>query len=257
MKEQTIYAVGFANQFYTYWEVSTTKNYTSEMGWHWTTYYRYIQNLSTDKELAMRKAQQMAPEGKFVEFWEELSGRSESWSSQSFEPGRFQFGRYIGERIVDVDDISYIVWYLNDRSLNDRRLKGMDLDELRDHLKSLDMLLIIKDDVVSIITEDEQRWIEERGNFEAFVNSLETGHFFEHGEKVEIEIMEIEAFSFEGAYGKCFVREYATREGQKVKYVGSAPQDISSTEYVKVWATVKHSEYDGKPETHIKRIKKS
>lgn len=87
------------------------------------------------------------------------------------------------------------------------------------------------------------------------VKNLEQGHHFVDGERIFIEIQEVDRFDFETEFGKTFVVTYSTHDNKMLKYIGSKPPEIEPDELVQVKATIKHKEYRGELETRIQRIK--
>lgn len=232
--------IGFTNTFYTLWDVS--EPFTTQVNSYTTrtkTTCTYIKNLSTDLE----KAKAMLA-GQEYQIDLELRG------SFSFTriigdvklPGVFHFGKYAGQEISKCTDLKYLQWYCNNkteqRDLAMSVLAEHGYTELGGHVYSADEL-------------DEMR---ERQELEQYLNTLQQGHMFEHGARIELEIKKVGEFWFESMYGSTAVVTYATRCGKLVKYVGGSPQDVGS-EFCTVAATVKHTTYDGQPETHLQRIK--
>lgn len=108
--------IGFANQFYTLWNVDTEPVYTCDSyGKYWltgyNTHYFYIKNISTDIE----KVKSLYPT---LTIDEDLKGHTNSWERKSQEdlcPQIMKFGKYRGENIDDliIKDFDYILWLIN------------------------------------------------------------------------------------------------------------------------------------------------
>lgn len=106
--------IGFANQFYTLWDVTTETNYiTDSYGKHWpsyeTTRYSYIKNISTDLD----RVKELYPN---TSIDDSLRGIHRSWSQDSKEdlsPELFKSGKYAMKTIQEVADIDikYLIWY--------------------------------------------------------------------------------------------------------------------------------------------------
>lgn len=99
--------IGFAGKYYTLWEVtSSTTDFCN--GKHCIIKsYTYLQNISFDKE----KVFAMYPN---IEIDEELRGRTKSFKSYKEywdNIDTFRFGKYVGKKITDVNDVHYTVWY--------------------------------------------------------------------------------------------------------------------------------------------------
>ncbi len=67
-----------------------------------------------------------------------------------------------------------------------------------------------------------------------------SGHHFNDGEKVILEVKELKSFSFQGAFGTQFVVTYQTKCGKIVKYVGGSPQEFEGEE--KHQLRIRHAE---------------
>ena len=105
-------AIGFANKFYTLWDIrKDTTYFTDSYGKHWpyreVTFYTYIKNISFDLE----KAKEAYPEACVIE---ELRGKCRDWSkkSEDLTPEILKFGKYCGKSISEVADIDfdYLLW---------------------------------------------------------------------------------------------------------------------------------------------------
>lgn len=103
--------IGFANKFYTLWDVSETC--LSEHGncKEIANVCNYIKNISYDLNVVREKY----PD---IEIWEALKGKHISFVT---EPKRvytdietFRFGKYDGKRIDEVNDAKYVLWYVNE-----------------------------------------------------------------------------------------------------------------------------------------------
>lgn len=101
-------AIGFANKFYTLWNISTS-TVTNELEEHEVTTYTYIKNVSLDKE----KAFNSYPEAKYMD---DLKGLSRSFevvgSTKELRIDRFNFGKYKGNLISECVDYSYMAYML-------------------------------------------------------------------------------------------------------------------------------------------------
>ena len=81
-----------------------------------------------------------------------------------------------------------------------------------------------------------------------------SGHHFNNGDKVELDVEISESFSFDSYYGRQFIQVFIDKENRLFKYVGGSP--IEKFEgYKKIKATIKHSTYNDQPETKLLRIK--
>lgn len=99
--------IGFANKYYTLWEVTETTQENSR-GNYLIIRYRYLHNLSFDKDKAFAKF----PEAK----WDEtLQGRRGSFykSSRIIEDDKFNFGKYATLKFTECNDYNYMMWFYN------------------------------------------------------------------------------------------------------------------------------------------------
>ena len=100
-------SIGFANKFYTLWEISTEIRHINEGHSYEITNYRYIKNISFDKEVALAKYPN-------VPFDEDLKGKTQSWNSTKEiwdNVNVFRFGQWKYYNIDTFSDTSYIEWY--------------------------------------------------------------------------------------------------------------------------------------------------
>ena len=102
----TTYAIGFANKFYTLWNISEENRPLGNGHNYIVTHYTYVKNISFDKETAMAKY----PDAVFDE---NLKGMTKSWNTQKEvwdNVDTFRFGKYKYEKIDD-SDLNYLAWY--------------------------------------------------------------------------------------------------------------------------------------------------
>ena len=113
--------IGFANKYYTLWDVSEETMYRTVNDVHFAsgtkTTFTYYQNLSTDLEKAISKAKSMGVT--ILEVDEDLRGKTRSFSSVKnrddiYNDNQFKFGRYEALQIVDCEDVDYLVWYFGE-----------------------------------------------------------------------------------------------------------------------------------------------
>lgn len=99
--------IGFANKFYTLWEV-TEETRDLGNGHHYvTTHNVFVKNISFDRETAFA-----AYPG--VEFNEDLRGHTQSWNTTKKvwdNVDTFRFGKYKYDRITPNSDLNYLAWY--------------------------------------------------------------------------------------------------------------------------------------------------
>lgn len=280
--------IGFTNVFYTLWTISKPyRHYTSQYEWYWKVDATYIQNLSFDFEKAKEKA---AERGEYVIDLEQRGEGSYSYSvSEVFDErpiDEFPFGKLVGQSISTSDD----VWQLNRlfessenkkvgirrRVLARRRL--IELNQLVRHTKIVDVeqyaycselyknsswgepncayitsklynVKQVKHNYITIHEFNSIKRVEDRQK-----QSEKSGHFFENGEKVKLELKQVGIFSFDTNYGTTYIVTFEDVEGRIFKYKGANPPD-NFEELTKISATIKHSEYNGVLETNLLRIK--
>ena len=113
--------IGFANKYYTLWNVSEETVYRTVNDVHFAsgtkTTFTYYQNLSTDLEKAISKAKSMGVT--ILEVDEDLRGKTRSFSSVKnrddiYTDEQFKFGRYEALQIADCEDVDYLVWYFGE-----------------------------------------------------------------------------------------------------------------------------------------------
>ena len=244
--------IGFTNEYYTLWQVSEPYLvYTDAHRYHTRTDHTYLQNLSKDFEKAKAKAKQIA-DGSEVKIDLDLRGKASFYTDGATQFDRetyerdvvnspvFYFGKYAGESISESTDESYLFYYLSETQNTHIRARLLELGYV-EHKGEL-------------MTEDARDNMIEHQKYRDLVDSLERGHHYSDGERIELDIMCVGSFSFDSKFSRCSVCSYATKDGKLVKYVGSTPPSISEHEYQSVKATVKHTYYDQQEETHIKRI---
>lgn len=103
-----ITAIGFANKFYTLWQISEETKPLGNGRSYVITHYTYVKNISFDKETAFTKYPGAT-------FNENLRGMNRSWDSAPKEVwdnvDTFRFGKYAYTKIADNTDTNYIAWY--------------------------------------------------------------------------------------------------------------------------------------------------
>ena len=229
-----MYIIGFTNSFYTLWKASEPyKVFLSGTKYITKQDINYIKNLSTDLEVAKSKVGSdftidLTLRGS-TSFTRQIGSNVES----IVEEGCFEFGKYATKPIADCTDFEYLAWYFG--QTKDKAAEKVLLDNGYEFINNEFMI----GDKLAAAKLDA---------------SLETGLFFNDGEKVEIEIKQTDSFSFTGSYGTTWVVTYITRDGKKLKYMGASPKTLKDG-FNKIQAVIKHSEYRGESETRLTRIK--
>mgnify|MGYP003124644258 CR=1 FL=1 len=246
--------IGYANKFYTLWEVSKEVRYTGTEG-NYMPYevgvYTYYQNLSTDRTKAILKAEKMGLGT--LEVDKELYGRNRSWTSAPKKlytelPKEldtcFSFGKYSNKIINDCKDLSYLQWYFNETK----------------NRYALALLLANGYELLEdyMYTSEEAQKVREKI---AFNKIAIKGAHYNNGDKVELNLKEVKRYSDTGRYGVVYNITYIADDNKIFKYVGSKPTDIGN-EFTTVKATIKHKTNtngwgeDTDTETRLLRIKK-
>ena len=235
--------IGFANKYYTLWDVSEVYNTpVDKFAYRERQDFTYIQNLSFDLDKAKQKIK-----GEFkIDL--ELKGNSTfskiSDIISNVPDNIFKFGKYAGKDINDINDINYTKWYY-DETFNPVAKELL----LKNGYKE-------KEDIEHILyTSEEYDELLNNKKQEDYLDSLKSGHFHENGEKVELKLKQVDAFSFDGTYGTTHVMTFASEDGKKYKYMGSKPPAIYEDGFYNVKATIKHDSYNEVDETKLLRIK--
>ena len=112
-----ITAIGFANKFYTLWNITEETRPLGNGCNYVVTHYTYIKNISFDKETALAKYPNATLD-------ENLRGKTASWSSQPKEVwdnvNCFRFGKY-KYQVIDSTDVNYLEWYWNQLPIGNHR----------------------------------------------------------------------------------------------------------------------------------------
>lgn len=98
--------IGFANKFYTLWEVTEETQDLGNGHKYVITHFYYIKNISFDKETAFAKYPGL-------DFDENLRGKTQSWETKKEvwdNVDTYRFGKFKYEKIGD-HDIDYLAWY--------------------------------------------------------------------------------------------------------------------------------------------------
>lgn len=251
----TSYVMGFANEFYTLWEVDISEKQTLN-GSYPVTHKWFIKNLS--KNLDEAKAKLAGTEYRI-----DLSLRGESTWHKS-EPkeqieyaiDEFPFGLLEGKKIAEATDTWQLTRTYEQDASKRRRVYA--------RRRLIDLGKLVKHDG-RYMPADEIEWYEETKR----VNSLVSGHFYQNKEKVELSLRLEKQFNFKTMYGTCTLQEFSDEQGRIFKYIGSnsiGHNQIRKGDLVKLTATIKHAVYERKdiedyeiiestPETRLLRAK--
>lgn len=101
--------IGFANKYYTLWDVIEHIENNGYSKYVWYT-YSFIKNISMDKEKTFNSYPNInfdeTLKGKTITF---ITEKKEVWDNVD----TFRYGRYKGKKITEINDIKYIEWYYN------------------------------------------------------------------------------------------------------------------------------------------------
>ena len=103
----TTLAIGFANKFYTLWNITEETKPLGNGRSYMITHYTFIKNISFDKETALAKYPEAILD-------ENLRGKTTSWNTTEEvwdNVDTFRFGKYNGQKINEVNDLGYTEWY--------------------------------------------------------------------------------------------------------------------------------------------------
>jgi hypothetical protein len=264
-------AIGFATQFYTLWDYSKEEQYFTDCNGkhHFCGYkhiYVYLKNISKDLDKVKALYPNLEPNL-------ELYGRNSSWEKSDpikFSKTQFSYGRYKGTEILECNDVWQLTRCYNDQFAGARRAfarrRLIELGELvrydwletigynpNWHLSEEPRNLIHCVAVRKYATCAEVKLLEAKKAEE--LRKSQTTFLHQNGDKVELELTQIDQFSFETQFGYCSIVTYQNREGQVYKYKGGTPPNLNDSEYHKVKCTIKHAEYNGEKQTLIQRVK--
>ena len=232
--------IGFQQEYYTLWSVNDNGIHGVRVMYH--------HNLSKNMEEAVAKVEKLTDN---YEIDLSLCGSpSQLKSRPKYSAGRFQFGKSESMLFGDVKDYGWISWYyratLDSRFGEPEALKSILLEQ-GFHFDN--------DRVYSPKQWEKHLWWK----------SLKDGHFFEQGQRVQLELKQIHSTSFETQYGTCHVITYIDKDNRILKYKGGSPflfcgsmEDRENEEEKKFHlftGTIKHSEYRDTKQTLIQRMK--
>jgi len=247
MKNGQQHIIGFGGQFWTHWTSYTWEEYRADGTSFQRTSHTYLRNLSHTLEEAEEEMKRRGITDYIID--EDLRG--EKWTTPDYEreqiaPHLFSIGELTNQPIMESDNLKYLFGaYFNDSNARRRvyaRRRLIKLGELIKHPHTDDN---IKRTYMS--TKRYNAIIERAGR--------KHGYFYEDGERIEIKLKEVGSFHFETVYGFMYIVTYLDETDRVFKYKGSNPPDISLDEFVLIKGTVKHSEYKGKQDTMLQRIK--
>lgn len=247
--------IGFTNEYYTLWLAHDERVHIKNGFYSVVTFYKYIQNLSKQVNEAVSKVMDRYSIENIEDVNIDTDLRGEDhikylhYKPTDF-PHLFQFGKYECMPINISEDGEYIKWYIcvceNEKSVNVAKARILELNY---------KLYSLKDGSVEYLTPDQYECKVREITEHLRIDNLLNGYHFEDKERVELELREIDSFTFEGVYGTTWVITFESKCGKLFKYIGRSCFDIPQDQFIKVKATINHSEYQGKLETKLQRIK--
>lgn len=260
--------IGFAEQYYTLWDVSVPyRKYINNHDFFIQQDYTYIQNLSKDLDKAEEKIEgeyriDLTLRGEQGNRFTNRIGRGTDLKSYQFPTGL----KCEGEDIRTCNDESALwVMYLkksiwsNEGGLNNMHsFRNLNPSWVKPCVyarrRLIELGVIERYDGQYMTPEYMDKYIA-RKEKELKLASAVSGHHFNEGDRLDLNIIKVSSFSFEGTYGTTFIVSYKSDGGLLLKYMGSTPPNISNSEFTSVKATIKHAEYKGVKETRLQRIK--
>lgn len=265
--------IGFANKFYTLWEVSKPyRVYINEYQFYMRTDFTYYKNLSFDLEKAKKK---MSDSKYNIDL--NLKGSS-SWSFEDKDNVKFDRSK-VSDKAVPFD----IKQLKNYKGRN-----IMWLGENESEIKAL-WTMYLKKDIWNNEVETHSfknlnpHWVRpcvyarrrliELGIIERFdgqyvtenykhilikkkeMAQLKNGHHFENKQRVELELKELHVNSFDSEWGRTYIVKYESKCGKLFTYMGGSPKWLNQDDFTKIKATTKHDEYKSQKQTKLQRIK--
>lgn len=140
--------IGFSNKYFTLWNVDTRTEYQNAGGVflpYQKTYFNYLKNLAMDEKTAKTKAILEGVEQFDVDH--DLRGKSRSFVTDRAMFSKmptdkspfFEFGKYAGQKITEINDENYLFWYFQQtQNVHCRRrlLSEFGFVEWNDHVVS-------------------------------------------------------------------------------------------------------------------------
>jgi len=235
--------IGFANKFFTLWDVQIENNYREINGQHrptgTTTSFFYLQNLSIDEGKAKIKfTERTGIENPSVD--EDLKGKTINFKTQQpkcpYLDTEFNFGKYEGDVIEECTDVDYLNW-----AYSDGWFKGERVEHAEKALKNNGQVRNLYDD--GFCTPEVLKEQKAAKKVQDFNASLIGGFHLEDGAKVELDLIVHDIGGFSGSYGYVNTYIFILDGNKKVKYQGAKEFDLEIGMKIAVKATVKHNSF--------------
>lgn len=239
------YAIGFTNKYYTLWDISDPQpmyNGSNKIGEK--VYHLFLQNLSFDLEKAQERFKEITGADEAPEADPNLKGTGRSfWSFDKYDQeeedhSTFPFGKYVGQKISECEDVSYLEWFYGQTMDHD--------DHVVNRLKEFDR--VVEFNGVWILKKDYCR-----KSIDYTLENGKRGYHETAGERVELTLMLVNSFSFEGAFGWVWVHQFIDSKNRLFTYMGSgdifkecytSPEPFLKSYTVK--ATINHRTYENR-----------
>lgn len=260
--------IGFANKFYTLWDVSEPYEvYTSKHTYYETVDYIYIQNLSFDLDKSIEKAAMLGCKTNEVDH--NLYGKSNTFSKKSTikydELSGYQIPPDINTAMAGIDirtcestSILWAIYFKKDIVFNKENPINphwkRPIVYARQRLVELGELIKFDGKYISCEKIEEYK---EKKKTQDIKDGAISGHIGKDKQREELNIKVLEKFGFQGwdFMGQMVwmnVYTFIDDKNRLFKYVGV--NNYPFQDFTKVRGTFKHSEYNGVPETKLQRI---
>ncbi len=228
---------------------------------------RYIKNLSTDKEKAMQMAQAYADKCGLDLYDDAVETLREIKRVHTWTPTKVRFGKNYGIELAECEP-KFIVWVAKGCPLLDEyqtQKEGVDV-WTNNYYGGEDFCEVAKDVAVELglgVTEDYNGYrrfytndqyakiLAKRAEKEKETN----GHFYENGQRLELELTLLKRFSFSTEYGEMNILTFKDSDSRIFKYKGSKSYYLlDEGKTIKLKATIKQGAYQGRLETYLQRL---
>lgn len=201
----------------------------------------HIKTLCADKEKAILKAQEYVKDTGFTLIVKEFEVKERS-KPVKIDWTKFQAGKYYKEHYESVceSDPEYVIYLLKSFVSSESYKKTLEL--CKSHPK-----------IVSTIKAKEEEI--ERRKREVIENN---GHFYKDDEKVVLSLTIINIIPFQTSFGSSNIVNLKDSEGKRFVYIGNSSflnfknKLNSGSGYFTITAKIKHSNYKGLNQTHLK-----
>lgn len=261
--------IGFANTYFTLWSVSNPyKHYHNKYDWSWRVDSMYIRNLSMNEDLAVEKAKGFG--ATLLDINDCLRGSSSSFHTisdkvESDYPSfmyprdlRHSYGqgdiRLLGINDNEVKALWFLymkkdIVFIGENSCNSSWKRPI----VHARRRMLDLGILVRYDgkVLSSSYLSTYKSIQAESKLK---ESLDNGHHFIDGARLELHLRTISFRTFPGEWGSFNVITYESKCGKLFSYMGSSEPNVSNELFTIVKATISHSNYKEQDITKLKRI---